>query len=176
MSCNLSVAITWRNSENIRICKGEKYAISWQNHEDHFFNKYRLPTKSFVCLFVSFSPILPLFFLPSCALKDRNWTTEKNCYYKAPSIRLIQFFAFFEPLGHLCSRDTSIQGTLNLVPEKSSHNICSCYLYWSDNSIQPKRALFLGLKLKFNLHSIRGHEKYDWPQRGLITCKLITRM
>ena len=128
VSNSLVSFITWRNSDNIRICKGEKYAISWQNHEDHFFNKYRLPTKSFVCLFVSFSPILPLFFLPSCALKDRNWTTEKNCYYKAPSIRLIQFFAFFEPLGHLCSRDTSIQGTLNLVPENSSHNICNCYL------------------------------------------------
>ena len=132
--------------------------------------------KSFVCLFVSLSPLLPLFFYWAARLKIENWTTEKNCCNKAPSIRLVQFFAFFGPLGHLCSRDTSIQGTLNLVPEKSSHNICNCHLYWRDNSIQRKGALFLGLKLKFNLHSIRGHAKYDWPRRGLITCKLITRM
>ena len=33
------------------------------------------------------------------------------------------------PLGHLYSRDTAIEGTQNLVPEKYSHNPCICYLY-----------------------------------------------
>ena len=169
MSCNLSVAITWRNSENIRICKGEKYAISWQNHEDHFFNKYRLP-KILCFSFCLFFAHFALVFLPSCALKDRNLNNREKKKHRLP-----QFFAFFLPLGHPCSRGTSIQGTLNLISEKSSHNICSCYLYWRDNSFQRKRALFLGLKLKFNLHSIKGHAKYDWPQRDLITCKFVTK-
>ena len=39
-------------------------------------------------------------------------------------------------LGHLYSRDTwwtpPFQGTQNLVPEKCSHNLCICYLYWRD--------------------------------------------
>lgn len=149
MSCNLSVAITWRNSENIRICKGEKYAISWQNHEDHFFNKYRLP-KILCFSFYLFFAHFALVFLPSCALKDRNLNNREKKKHRLP-----QFFAFFLPSGHLCSRGTSIQGTLNLISEKNSHNICSCYLNWRDNSFQRKRAFFLGLKLKFNLHSIK---------------------
>ena len=34
--------------------------------------------------------------------------------------------------------DTFIQGTQNLLPEKCSHNLCICYLYWRDTSIQGK--------------------------------------
>ena len=36
------------------------------------------------------------------------------------------------------SRVTFIQGTQNLVPGKSSHNLCICCLYWRDTSIQGK--------------------------------------
>ena len=51
------------------------------------------------------------------------------------------------PLGHLYSRDTSIQGTQNLVSEKCSHNLCICYVYWRDTtSFQGKGTLFLGLE------------------------------
>ena len=40
------------------------------------------------------------------------------------------------PLRHLYSSNTSIRGTKNLVPEKCSHNLCICYLYWRETSIQ----------------------------------------
>ena len=40
--------------------------------------------------------------------------------------------------------DTSIQGTQNLTPKNCSHNICICYLYGRDASIQWKGTLFLG--------------------------------
>ena len=36
------------------------------------------------------------------------------------------------PLGHLFSRDTSIQGTQNLVPKKRPHNLWIYYLYWGE--------------------------------------------
>ena len=64
VSCNLSVAITWRNSKNVRICKGEKYAISWQNHEDHFFNKYRVPKVLCLSLTLTCRPPFVFFFAP----------------------------------------------------------------------------------------------------------------
>ena len=127
--------------------------------------------KSFVCLFFSLSPLLPLFFFTELRVKRSK--TEQSRKSVIIKHRVFASFSFLHVLD-LC--DTSIQVTLNLVPEKSSHNIFNCHLYWRDNSIQGKRALFLGLKLKFNLHSIRGNAKRDWPQRGLITCKLITRM
>ena len=40
--------------------------------------------------------------------------------------------------------DTSFQWTQNLVPENCSHDLCICYLYWRDTSIQGKGALFEG--------------------------------
>ena len=43
--------------------------------------------------------------------------------------------------------DTFIQGTKSLVPEKCSHNLCICYLYWGDTSIQGKRTLLSPLNL-----------------------------
>ena len=148
MSCNLNVAITWRNSENIRICKREKYAISWQNHEDNFFNKYRLP--KVLCLSFCLAHFALVFFTELRVKRSKPEQPRKIVIIKHRVFASFSFFASFGPLGHLCSRDNSIQGTLNLVPEKSSHNICSCYLYWSDNSIQGKGALFLGLNLPFN--------------------------
>ena len=39
---------------------------------------------------------------------------------------------------------TSIQGTQNLVAEKYSHNLCICYLYERDTSIQGEGTVFLG--------------------------------
>ena len=36
------------------------------------------------------------------------------------------------PLEHLYWKDTSIHGTQSVVWEKCSHNLCICYLYWSD--------------------------------------------
>ena len=59
-----------------------------------------------------------------------------------------------EPLGHLYSRDTTIQGTQDFVPEKSSYNLPICYLFWMDTSIQGKGTFFLGPETSgFNLHS-----------------------
>ena len=46
------------------------------------------------------------------------------------------------PLGHLYSGDTSIQETQNLVLEKCPHNLCICYQYWRDISIQGKAGLW----------------------------------
>ena len=43
--------------------------------------------------------------------------------------------------------DTFIQTTQNFVPEKCSFNLCICYLYWRDISIQRKGAIFLGPEL-----------------------------
>ena len=44
-------------------------------------------------------------------------------------LALLLHYSETSPLGHLCSRDTSIQGTKNLVLEKRPHNFCICYLY-----------------------------------------------
>ena len=129
--------------------------------------------KSFVCLF---SPLLPLFFTELRVKRSKPEQPTKSLIIKHRVFASFSFLHVLDQLWHLCSRDTSIQGTLNLVPEKSSHNIFNCHLYWRDNSIQGKRPFLLGLKLKFNLHSIRGNAKHDWPQRGLITCKLVTRI
>ena len=54
-----------------------------------------------------------------------------------------------DTVGHPYSRDTSNQGTQNLVPEKCSHHLCSCYyLYYF------KRHLYSAVpKPAFNLHS-----------------------
>ena len=54
-----------------------------------------------------------------------------------------------DTVGHPYSRDTSNQGTQNLVPEKCSHHLCSCYyLYYF------KRHLYSAVpKPTFNLHS-----------------------
>ena len=41
----------------------------------------------------------------------------------------------------------------NLIPEKCSHNLCTCYLYSRDNSVQGKETLFLSPKTGFNLPS-----------------------
>lgn len=49
------------------------------------------------------------------------------------------------PYVHLYSRDTSIQGSQKLVPEKLPHNLCVCYLYWSVTSVHlGKGTRFLG--------------------------------
>ena len=40
--------------------------------------------------------------------------------------------------------DTSIQGTQTLVPEKHPYNLCICYLYKRDTSIQGTGTHFLG--------------------------------
>ena len=39
---------------------------------------------------------------------------------------------------------TSIQEIQNWVPEKCSYNLCICYLYWRDTSIQGEETIFLG--------------------------------
>ena len=51
-------------------------------------------------------------------------------------------FSFGTPLlkGHLHSLDTKFG------LEKCSHNLCICYLCWSDTSVQGKETLFLGPK------------------------------
>ena len=49
-------------------------------------------------------------------------------------------------LEHLYSRDNSIQGIENFVPEKCSDNLCTCYL-------RLKGHFFLGRKAGFNLPS-----------------------
>ena len=67
---------------------------------------------------------------------------------------------------NLCScypgywRDTSIQGTQNMVPEKCSRNLCICDLYWRDASIQGKGTTLLGPSIK--------QLKSDWPQKSSI--------
>ena len=60
------------------------------------------------------------------------------------------------PLGHLYSKDISIQGTQNLVQEKRSHNLCISYHYWWDTSIQGKGTHFLGPKTRVH-PPFRGH-------------------
>ena len=54
----------------------------------------------------------------------------------------------FIVLGHKYGRHDvigkhTIQGTQNLVTEKCSHNLCICYLYSMDTSIQGKGHFFL---------------------------------
>ena len=98
MSCNSSVAITWRNSENIRICKGEKYAISWQNHEDHFFNKYCLP--KVLCLSFCLAHFALVFFFTELYVKRSKPEQPR----KIAIIKHRAFTSFsFLPFLDLCS-------------------------------------------------------------------------
>ena len=57
-------------------------------------------------------------------------------------------------LGHVYSRDTSIHGTPNSVPEKCSHNLC---IYYPSIEATPpfrgKGQFFWARKPGFNLHS-----------------------
>ena len=73
------------------------------------------------------------------------WTGERSPFSPSPWRIFSLTLAFpvllvpttVEPLHW----DTSVQGTppfkghKNLVPEKCSHNLCNCYLYWKDTSI-----------------------------------------
>ena len=65
----------------------------------------------------------------------------------------------FVVLGHKYGRHDfmwkqTIQGTQNLVTEKCSHNLCICYLYSVDTSIQGKGHFFWVPNPVFNLHSL----------------------
>ena len=67
--------------------------------------------KSFVCLFFSLSPLLPLFFLLSCALKDRKLNNREKVLLQSTEYSLhsvfCMFWTFVIPLfkGHLHSGD-----------------------------------------------------------------------
>ena len=54
-------------------------------------------------------------------------------------------------LGHVYSGDTKFG------PEKSSHNLCICYLYWRDISFQGKGNSFSGSWSPFRRHL--SHQK-----------------
>ena len=76
------------------------------------------------------------------------------------------------PLEHgLYSKDTSIQGTQNLVPKKCSHNLCIFYLCCRDTSIQGKGTLFLCHKTWVYL-PFRGHLRNQWVT-GHKNCRYI---
>ena len=69
------------------------------------------------------------------------------------------------PLGHLYLRDTSIQGTPNLIREKCSHNVC--YLYGSLDTFSGS----------WNPDFIQGHlntEKALLADKFKIKCALVT--
>ena len=54
---------------------------------------------------------------------------------------MVSSYSGTPPLGHLYSRNTSTQGTQNLVLEKRPDNICIYYLYLRDTSFQGKGTL-----------------------------------
>ena len=62
--------------------------------------------------------------------------------------------------------DTSIQGTLNLVPEKSSHNLCICYLCWRDTSFRGKGTIFQGPE---------AHSGYALALKKWLTAKFVDK-
>ena len=62
-------------------------------------------------------------------------------------------YSVTSPLGKLVSRDTSVQGRQNVVPEKCSHNLRILLPLLKDSSIQAKGTLFWNPKPRFNLHS-----------------------
>ena len=80
-----------------------------------------------------------------------------------------------QSLGHLYSRDTSIQGTQNLVAEKCSDN-----LYWRDTFTQGKGTLCLSVwvpKPGFNLHSGDTSAIKKWLTTKIVNkfkCSLVT--
>ena len=49
-----------------------------------------------------------------------------------------EIYSETSPLGQLYSRDSFIQDTQTLFPEKHPHNLCICYRYWRDTSIQSR--------------------------------------
>ena len=92
--------------------------------------------------------------------KDLDWKKEVTAFFAIKVYTNTVEPLFDEPvysvtsvLGYRFSRDTSIQGAQNLVPEKCWDNLCICYLYWRDTSIQGKRHFFGVTKPGFNLHS-----------------------
>ena len=74
------------------------------------------------------------------------------------------------PLGSLYSWDTSIQGTQNLVPEKSFHIIFECVTAIEGTPLfRGKEHIFWVPKPGFDPHSgDTKHSKHDLSQRGLI--------
>ena len=86
------------------------------------------------------------------------------------------------PLGHFySSRDTTIKGTQDLVPAKSSYNLCICYLFWTDTSIQGKGTFFLGPETSgFNLNwwitlAIKNKSK-KWLTTKIVDISLKVRL
>ena len=78
------------------------------------------------------------------------WTGERSPFSPSPGRIFVSYARFSgsacpdysgtSPLGHLYSRDISIHGTQNFVPEKCSHNLYICYLYLGE------RDTFMGPK------------------------------
>ena len=88
-----------------------------------FTYRYKvLQGTAFVPLFISCSD-----FSQSLLLKDLDMS------YRSREIG--GKYSENSPLGHLCSGDTSIQVTQNMVPKKCSHNLWFCYLYSRDTPI-----------------------------------------
>ena len=135
--------------------------------------------------------VIYMFPFTYCVTKSQNRECLKNgCYFRGALFSAITrkfrklavtsrggFLSF--SLGHLYSKDTSIQGTRDLVPKKRPHNLWICYLYWRDTSIQGKGARFLGPETRVWFQSKDTLALKTWlttKRVDIFKCTLITIM
>ena len=90
-------------------------------------------------------------------------TWKVNLYYHSINFVIQKYTSPFGTPS--CIQETPFnQVTQNFVPEKRPHNLCNCYLYWRDISIQGKGSLFLG-----PFQGTPRFSKRDGPQRAQVT-------
>ena len=93
--------------------------------------------------------------------KDLDWKKEVTAFLaikvytnKVEPVFDEPLYSVTSPLGYLYSRDTSIQGAQNLVPEKCSDNLCICYGSIEETPLFRERCTFSEYrKHGFNLYS-----------------------
>ena len=88
-----------------------------------------LPNKTY-----TFPPLIRAYPHKQTNLELSQFETSKSVkkLYGDNLSALGTIYSGTSPLGHLYPRDTSIQGTQNLVAKKCLHNLCVSYLYWRD--------------------------------------------
>ena len=86
-------------------------------------------------------------------------------------LKTLNWYSGASSLGHLYSRDTSIQGTQTLVPEKGFVSFVSVTSIKGTHLFRGKPDIFCGSRNP-GLTFIQGtpwHLKSDWPQKALIS-------
>ena len=92
-------------------------------------------TLNFLKIFLNLVDRLGYFFFPGPSVTLRTRRLRPEVLSRTFYIPFLKEYSGTFPLGHLYSSNTSIQETQNMVPEKCSHNLCICYLYYGSRKL-----------------------------------------